>query len=70
MFSLTHAGINCFDLHTRRGTFCGVIAQTKNGNWRVFFNMPATKGSQRLFATAEAAVNFVYDRRVKKGWGV
>ena len=70
MFSLTSAGINCFDIHTRRGAFCGVIAQSNKGDWRVFFNMTATKGSQRRFASPEAAVQFIYDRRVKKGWGV
>lgn len=70
MFSLTSAGINCFDLHTRRGAFCGVIAQTKNGDWRVFFNTTGTKGSQRRFPSAEAAVSFIRDRRIKKGWGV
>lgn len=70
MFSLTSAGINCFDLHTRRGGYCGIIAQTNRGSWRVFFNSNATVGSKRLFATAEAAIKFIHDRRVKKGWGV
>jgi hypothetical protein len=70
MFSLTEAGINAFDLHTRRGAFCGVIAQNKAGDWRVFFNMTATKGSQRRFESPEAAVAFIRDRRIKKGWGV
>jgi hypothetical protein len=70
MFSLESAGINCFDLFTRRGAFCGVISQTTKGDWRVFFNMTATKGSQRRFPSPEAAVEFIFSRRVKKGWGV
>jgi hypothetical protein len=70
MFSLDHAGINAFDVTTRRGAFCGIISQTAKGDWRVFFNMTATKGSQRRFPTAQDAIVFIRDRRVKKGWGV
>jgi hypothetical protein len=70
MFALSHAGINCFDITTRRGAFCGIVAQTNKGDWKVFFNMTATKGSQRRFPSIEAAIQFVYDRRIKKGWGV
>jgi len=70
MFSLEYAGINAFDVKTRRGAFCGIIAQSKQGDWRVFFNMTATKGSQRRFPSAQDAIRFIYDRRVKKGWGV
>lgn len=70
MFSLDHAGINAFDVTTRRGAFCGIIAQSKQGDWRVFFNMTATKGSARKFPSPEAAISFIRDRRVKKGWGV
>jgi hypothetical protein len=70
MFSLTSAGINCFDLHTRRGGYAGLIAQTAKGDWKVFFNMTGTKGSQRRFPSPQAAVEFIYNRRVSKGWGV
>lgn len=69
MFSLDHAGINAFDVTTKRGAFCGIIAQSPKGDWRVFFNTTATKGSQRRFPSPEAAVAFIYDRRVKRGWG-
>jgi hypothetical protein len=70
MFALTSAGFNAFDLHTARGAYCGTIAKTKTGAWRVFFNMTATKGSARKFASAEEAVKFVHARRIKKGWSV
>lgn len=70
MFCLDHAGINCFDVTTQRGAFCGVIAQSKRGDWRVFFNMTASKGSARRFATPELAISFIHDRRVRKGWSV
>jgi hypothetical protein len=70
MFSLTDAGINAFDLHNSRKSYCGTIAQSKKGDWRVFFNMTATKGSQRRFPTIQDAVAFIRDRRIKKGWGV
>lgn len=68
MFSLEPAGINAFDVKTRNGAFCGVIAQSPNGEWRVFFNMTATKGSQRRFPSPQDAVAFIRARRIKKGW--
>lgn len=70
MFSLTEAGINAFDVTNRRGGFCGIISQTTRGDWRVFFNFTATKGSARRFATPEAAIEFIYNRRIKRGWAV
>lgn len=70
MFSLEYAGINAFDVRTRRGGFCGIIVQSKRGDWQVFFNFTATKGSQRKFQTAQDAIAFIYDRRIKKGYGV
>lgn len=70
MFALTSAGINAFDVHTRRGAFCGVIVQHKAGYWRVFFNMTATRGSRCRFETAEAAIKYIRDRRICKGWGI
>lgn len=70
MFSLESAGNNAFDVRTRKGGYCGIIAQSKQGDWRVFFNMTATKGSARRFPSPQAAIAFIYDRRVKKGWGV
>lgn len=70
MFSLDYAGPAAFDVKTRKGAFCGVIVQSKRGDWKVFFNMTATKGSQRRFPSPEAAVSFIHARRVKKGWGI
>jgi hypothetical protein len=70
MFSLTNAGIECFDLHNRHGGYCGLIVKKPNGEWKAYFNSEATKGSQRRFPTAEAAVAFIRDRRIKKGWRV
>lgn len=69
MFSLDYAGPAAFDVRTKRGAYCGVIAQSPKGDWRVYFNSNATKGSQRRFPTPEAAIAFIYERRVKKGWG-
>jgi hypothetical protein len=70
MFALESAGTNAFDIRTRRGAYCGLIVQAKGGDWKVFFNMEATKGSQRRFPSADAAVKFIRDRRISKGWGV
>lgn len=70
MFSLTEAGFNAFDLYNRKNGYCGTVSQTAKGEWKVYFNMTATKGSQRRFANIETAVSFIRDRRIKKGWGV
>lgn len=70
MFNMTSAGINAFDLHTAARAYVGTICQTAKGDWKVFFNMTATKGSQRRFPSADAAMTFIRDRRVSKGWGV
>lgn len=70
MFSLVSAGINAFDLFTRRRAYAGTIVQQNGGYWLAYFNMNTTKGSQRKFATAADAVAHIYARRVKKGWGV
>lgn len=71
MLGMESAGRECFDLWTRSGGFAGLIAKSqKYGHWSVYFNMTATRGSARKFASAEAAVAYVVARRIKKGWRV
>lgn len=66
----TQAG-QSFDVRTQRGAFAGIISESfKTGTARVFFNMTATRGSARKFPSAAAALAYIYDRRVKKGWAV
>lgn len=52
--------------------FCNGTVGTKTipHHWKVYFNSNATRGSQIKFATAEAAIAFIRDRRIKKGWSV
>jgi hypothetical protein len=71
MFSLDYAGPNSFEVRTRRNGFAGLIAhQPVKGDFKVYFNDTATRGSARRFATVEDAVQFIHARRVKKGWGI
>ena len=68
MLQLSSAGIEAFDVHTKRGAFAGIISKQKTGVWKVYFNTTATKCSARKFATGADALQFIYDRRAKKGW--
>lgn len=71
MFSLIGAGINSFDVETRRGAFAGTIVwNQKRDDYSVYFNSNCTRGSKRRFTSVDDAVKFIYDRRVKKCWGV
>lgn len=73
-FCLEEAGATkegrSFDVRTRRGAFAGVIAEHYGKGTRVYFNSTATRGSKRVFSTIEAAIEYIYERRVKKGWSV
>ena len=67
MYELSSAGIECFDMWTRSGRYCGIVAQCKDGAHRLYWNSNATRGSARRFATRQEAVEFMHNRRVKKG---
>lgn len=67
---LTLAGIKSYDVHTSRGGFAGVIAwNPKRDDYAVYFNSTCSRGSKRRFKTVNDAVQFIRDRRIKKGWG-
>ena len=71
MFSLDYAGPNSFDVRTKNGGYAGLIcSQPVRGDFKVYFDSNANRGSVRRFSTVQDAVQFIYDRRVKKGWGV
>ncbi len=65
----TKEGIS-FDVRTRGGAFAGIISHRYNGVTRVWFNSTATRGSARKFRSIQEAAEFIYNRRVKKGWRV
>lgn len=69
MFSMDWAGINCFDLTTKHGAYAGLIIGKKD-HWRVYFDGNATKGSAKKFATAHDAMEYLVQRRLKKGWTI
>lgn len=59
-----------YDIRTRRGGFAGVVSVKTDGTARVYFNSNATRGSARKFTNITVALDYIYDRRIKKGWGV
>ena len=67
MWMLDGAGINAFDVTAKSGGYRGLIVQKPKGYWIVYFNSNATRGSARKFPTASDALNFMADRRAKKG---
>ena len=76
MFELSNAGGianvgRSFDVFTRNGKFAGVVAECfKKGFCTVYFDSNCVKGSARKFTTVQAALDFIYARRISKGWGV
>ena len=58
------------NVRTRGGAFAGIISHRYNGVTRVWFNSTATLGSARKFKSIQEAAEFIYSRRIKKGWRV
>lgn len=74
MFELSNAGGNksgqAFDLFTSKGKFAGIIVETYGKGCKVYFDSNCGRGSKRVFQSIEAALDFIYARRIKKGWSV
>jgi len=69
--TLTSAGIKSFDVWTAGNGFAGVIAwQPKSDTYKVYFNSTCSRGSKRRFGSVDEAIEFIRERRVKKGWRV
>lgn len=72
MFALDDAGGDktgrAIEVRTARGGFAGIIVENYGRSVRVYFNSTATRGSARKFASVPAALEYLHDRRVKKGW--
>jgi len=62
VFSLTSAGIECWDVTTKAGRFAGLIVTRKDGTFRHFYNTEGTKGSARKFASINEALDNVSRR--------
>ena len=67
IYELSSAGIECFDIFTKRGAYAGLVAKKRDG-YVLYWNGNATRGSKRKFATMQDALEFMHQRRVKKGW--
>ena len=58
-----------FEVTTKGGAFVGIVSERfKTGNVKVWFNTTATRGSARKFPNIQAALDFIHNRRVSKGW--
>jgi hypothetical protein len=70
MFSLDYAGPNSFDVRVQDRAYAGLICSQPRGDFKVYWDSNAARGSTRRFATVQDAVAFIHSRRVKKGWRV
>lgn len=74
MFALEYAGSTetgrALEVRTAAGAFAGMVVENYGKAVRVYFNDTATRGSKRKFESIPHALNFIHDRRVKKGWSI
>ena len=63
----SYKGRVSYDVRTRGGAYAGIIAEQAAGHCKVYFNSDATLGSARKFASIEDALNFIHQRREKRG---
>ncbi len=66
MYELSFAGIGAYDIFSKSGRFCGVMARDSKG-YKLYWNSSCSRGSKRRFQTQEAALDFLHNRRVSKG---
>lgn len=62
-YSLTSAGIECWDVFTKSNKFVGLIVAKKDGTFRHFYNTDGTRGSSRKFASISEALANIDKRR-------
>ena len=70
MYQLEAAGIEAFDITTKSGAYAGIVVQRKDGTHALYWDSNCSRGSSRKFATRMAALDFMHQRRVAKGWRV
>lgn len=68
MWMLESCGIEAFDVTAKSGAYRGLVVRKPQGHWVVYFDSNASRGSARKFSGIEAALEFMADRRAKKGW--
>lgn len=68
MWMLDGCGIEAFDVTAKSGAYRGLVVRKPKGHWVVYFDSNATRGSARKFGSIDAALDFMADRRAKKGW--
>ena len=70
MFIMELAGTDSFDIFTKSGRYAGMVVSKPDGTYRVRFDSNGSKGSARKFADKLVALEYIYQRRVKRGWSV
>ena len=66
IYSLEEAGIECYDVRTAAGQYCGYVVRKADGTWRHRYNSSGSKGSVRKFPSIEAALESMHARRMKR----
>lgn len=57
-----------FDVFTSGGAYAGIISwKGEKGYAKVYYNSTATKGSARKFPSVGAALDFMHERRERRG---
>ena len=67
MWMLDGCGVDAFDVTAKSGAYRGLVVRQPKGHWAVYFNSNASRGSARKFHSIDAALEFMVDRRAKKG---
>ena len=49
------------------GQFVGLLSQ-RPSHVKVYFNANCTRGSLKKFDSLEEAIQFIHNRRIKRGW--
>lgn len=74
IYGLSGAGetqlARAFDVTTRRGNYAGLIVETYGRGVKVFWNDTATRGSARNFSSIPDAIEFLHQRRLRRGFTV
>lgn len=68
MYFLEEVGPEAFEVWTKSNRFACLVVQKPGGHHVLRWNTAGTRGSSRKFATRQDAIEFMHQRRVKKGF--
>ncbi len=63
----SYKGRQAFDVYPKSGAYAGIIADAADRTVQVYFNSNATRGSKRKFADRTSALDYIHQRREKRG---